>query len=105
MIQCGANVNAIDTIQNTPLHVFVSSRMVCDENILNFLCEYGAHLDCVNVLRESAIDLADNVNTIQLLKSKMKLSLKCLCAQLIQKNNLSFHGRITKSLTLFVEKH
>jgi hypothetical protein len=79
--------------------------MTCHENILNFLCEHGAHLDCVNALRESAIDITYNVSTIQLLKSKMKLSLKCLCARLIQKSKISFHGRIAKSLARFVEEH
>ncbi len=105
LIQCGANVNATDAIRNTPLHIFVSSWITCDESILNFLCDHGAHLDCVNALRESAIDIASNVNTILLLKSKMKLSLKCLCARLIQENKILFHGKIAKSLVRFVEEH
>jgi len=105
LIQCGADVNATDIIRNTPLHVYVSSWIACDETILKILCDNGAHLDCVNTLRETAIDVALNVNTMQLLKSKMKLSLKCLCARLIQNNNVSFHGKIPISLVKFVEEH
>jgi hypothetical protein len=98
-------MNATDAIRNTPMHVFVSNWMTCDETILKFLCDNGAHLDCVNALRETAIDVASNIVTMQLLKSKMKLSLKCLCARLIQTNNVSFHGKISISLVRFVEEH
>lgn len=98
-------MNATDAIGNTPLHVFVSSWITCDETILKLLCDNGAHLDCVNALRETAIDVASNVNTMQLLKSKMKLSLKCLCARLIQNNNVLFYGKISSSLVRFVEQH
>jgi ankyrin repeat protein len=105
LVQCGADVNATDAIRNTPLHVLVSSWSICNEDILQFLCDNGAHLDCVNVLRETAIDAALNVNTMQLLKSKMKLCLKCLCARIIQNNNVPFHGKISISLVKFVEQH
>jgi Fem-1 family protein b len=105
LLQCGADVNAIDAIRNTPLHVFVSNESICDESILKLLCDAGAHLDCVNALRETPIDLASNPTTKQLLKSRMQLSLKCLCARLIQKNNVQFYGKISTLLTNFVEKH
>jgi hypothetical protein len=98
-------VNATDAIRNTPLHVYVSNWIICDEIILKILCDNGAHVDCVNALRETAIDVASNLNNMQLLKSKMKLSLKCLCARLIQNNNVSFHGNIPISLVKFVEEH
>lgn len=105
LIQCGADVNATNFIRNTPLHVFVTNWSSCNESVINLLCEHGAHLDSVNLLRETAIDLASPVNAIQLLRSKMQLSLKCLCARLIQTNNVSFHKKLSKSLVQFVEHH
>jgi hypothetical protein len=98
-------VNAIDAVRNTPLHVFASNKSTCDESILTLLCDAGAHFDYVNVLRETPIDVASNSNIKQLLKSKMKLSLKCLCARLIQKKNVPFQEKIAVSLVNFVEKH
>ena len=62
-------------------------------------------LDCVNALGELPIDLTSNLNIKQFLKSRAKFSLKCLCAKLIQKNSIPFHGKITASLVKFVEKH
>jgi ankyrin repeat protein len=105
LLQCRADVNATDILRNTPLHVFVSNWSTYDETILEYLCNNGAHLDRVNASRETAIDLAGNRTIIQFLKSKMKLSLKCLCARLIQNNNVSFHGKIATSLAKFVEEH
>jgi len=106
LLQCGADVNAIDAIRNTPLHVFASNNeSMCDESILKLLCDAGAHLDYVNSLGETAFDLTSNPVIKQLLKSQMYLSLKCLCARLIRKNNLPYHGEFSTSLVNFVEKH
>lgn len=105
LIQSGADVNATNSIRNTPLHILVTDSSSCDENIIGLLCEHGAHLDSVNLLRETAFDLASSIDTIQLLKSKMKLSLKCLCARLIQTSNISFHEKLSKSLVRFIEHH
>jgi hypothetical protein len=73
--------------------------------IVQLLCDADAHLDCVNALGETPIDVASNSYVKQFLKARAKFSLKCLCAKLIQKNNISFHGKIAASLVKFVEKH
>jgi hypothetical protein len=96
LLTYGADVNAIDAVRYTPLHVFVSNSRICDA---------GAHLDCVNARKETPVDIASNSNTKQLIRTKMKFSLKCLCSQLIQKNNVPFHGTISTSFVSFVEKH
>jgi hypothetical protein len=99
-------VNAIDSIRNTPLHVFVSnSKSVCDTSILKLLCDAGAHLDYVNALEKTPFDSAIDPTIKQLLKIRMQLSLKCLCARFIRKNNVSFHGNLSTSLVNFVERH
>jgi ankyrin repeat protein len=105
LLQCGADVNVTDAIQNTPLHVFLSSSHRVNESILKILCDANPHLDYANVLGETPIDITSDPNIKQLLKKRMKLSLKCLCARLIQKNNISFHGKVSNSLVTFVEKH
>ncbi|CAF2040033.1 unnamed protein product [Rotaria magnacalcarata] len=105
LLQCGADVNAHDALRNTPLHVFLSSSSIRNENLLKLLCDYGAHLDYVNNLREKAIDVTTNLAAKQLIKSKMQLNLKCRCARLIQLNNVPFHGELTSSLVRLVEEH
>lgn len=105
LLQCGANVNANNAVGNTPVHIFVSNSSDCNEAILQLLCNADAHLDCANALRETPMDMASNLHIKQLLKARMKLSLKCLCARLIQRNDIPFHGKIVNSLVTFVERH
>ena len=106
MLQCGSNVNAIDSTRNTPLHIFVSNNeSICDESILKLLFNAGAHADYVNALGETPLDLATNPTIKYQLKFRMHQSLKCLCARLIRKNKLSFDGKVTSSLVNFIERH
>lgn len=104
-MQCGANVNAMDAIGNTPLHTLASNSTDCNETILQLLCDAGAHLDYTNALSETPIDITFKSNTKRLLQEKKKINLKCLCAQLIRKCDISFHGKINISLVNFVERH
>ncbi len=105
LLQCGADANASDVTGNTPLHILASNSSVCDETILQLLFDAGAHFDYTNALGETPIDIALNSNTKQLLKAKTKMKLKCLCAGLIRKNYIPFHGKIATSLVNFVERH
>ncbi len=104
-MQCGADVNANNIERFTPLHVFVSNSSSCNEIILQLLCDADAHLDYVSESGKTPIDVALNANIKQLLQAKMKLSLKCLCASLIQKAKILFHGKISNSLVNFVKRH
>jgi len=105
LLQCGADVNAFDAVRNTPLHVIASNKSTGEESILNLLCHAGAHLDYANASGQTPVDLATIPDIKQLLKSRMNLSLKCLCAQLIRKKNILFQEKIVTSLVTFVEKH
>jgi Fem-1 family protein b len=105
LLQSGAAVNAFDAVRNTPLHIIASSKSSRDQSILNLLCNANAHMDYANDLRQTPIDLAIIPDIKQLLKSRMKLSLKCLCAHLIRKKNVPFRETISTSLANFVEKH
>lgn len=105
LLLCGADVNACDNLHNTPLHVYLSSSCTYDERILKLLCDAGAHLDYANESRKTPIDMALNSFPQKLLKSKMKISLKCLCARVIRTNNVPFHDKLTPLLVQFVQKH
>lgn len=105
LLQCGADIDTTTFEQNTPLHILVSNSDTYDESILQLLFDTNAHLDYANESGKTPIDVAINSNIKQLLKARMTLSLKCLCARLIHKNNVSFYGKIGKSLATFVERH
>jgi Fem-1 family protein b len=105
LLQCGADVNARNTKRNTPLHAFASNSNGYNESVFELLCNANAHLDYANSLSQTPLDVVSNLNMKQLLKARMKLSLKCLCAQLIQKNNIPFDGKIAHSLVTFVTGH
>ena len=98
-------MNATDAIGNTPLHIFALNCGVHDPAILDFLCQHGAHLDQANIRGETAIDLAEDLIVIDWFKSRVRYSLKCLCAQVIRKNHIPFQDRITESLVTYVQKH
>jgi Fem-1 family protein b len=105
LLQCGADINAIDVDRNTPLHILVSNSNNYDEAILQVLCDADAHLGYTNKSGKTVIDVALNPNIKQLLKTRVTLSLKCLCARLIRTTSVSFHGKIGNSLATFVERH
>ena len=95
----------MDAVRDTPLHVFVSNANTFNDGIIELLHSVHAHMDCVNALGETPMDVVLNSTTRQLLKLKINLSLKCLCARVIQKNRIPYHDKIHTSLIEFVEKH
>ena len=95
----------MDAIGNTPLHILASSSTNYNETILQLLCDAGAHLDYTIALTETPIDIAFNSHIKRLLQEKKEINLKCLCAQLIRKCDIPFHGKINISLVNFVERH
>jgi Fem-1 family protein b len=105
LLQCGADVNAYNIERFTPLHIFVSNSASCDEAIFQLLCDADAHLDYASESGKIPIDIAFNTKIKQLLKAKMTLSLKCLCARLIQKAKIPYHGKISNSLVTFIKRH
>ncbi|KAK9883902.1 hypothetical protein WA026_004844 [Henosepilachna vigintioctopunctata] len=63
LIQCGADVNAMDIDGNTPLHVIVNyhkpiSDFMTLHSIITDLMEAGAHVDCVNKNGETPLEYA-----------------------------------------------
>ena len=105
LLNCGADIDARDARRNTPLHVLVGNSNEPEEALVNLLFARGAHLDFVNALSETALDIASSPKIAALIRARMQISLKCLCARLIRKNRVPFEGRLNKPLEKFVELH
>lgn len=68
LIQCGADVNAMDNERNTPLHFIVQyekpiSDFMTLHSIIIDLVEAGAHMDTVNSQGKTPFDAATTGNS------------------------------------------
>jgi hypothetical protein len=110
LLQCGANIDAIDSRRNTPLHL-IAQRKDHIENVLfiiNLLCDSGrAHPDCVNDRGQTPLESALNIYVKEHLRAKIGVGrLKCLCARLIRQQEIPFQNyQFSSSLVNFIEKH
>uniref|UniRef100_A0A8C5MU35 Protein fem-1 homolog B n=1 Tax=Leptobrachium leishanense TaxID=445787 RepID=A0A8C5MU35_9ANUR len=110
LVDCGANVNATDHAGNSPLHVIVQyNRPISDfltlHAIILCLVEAGAHTDMTNKEKKTPLDRSTTGVSEILLKTQMKLSLKCLAARAVRLHNIKYRNQIPKSLEEFVEFH
>ncbi len=109
LVHCGANVDVLDSNQNTPLHIIVQNHFTFDVIvIIDILCDSGAHLDSVNNQGQIPIELISVFENeiIQHLTEKMGVKrLKCICARLIRKESLEYQELFSKSLIDFIQKH
>ncbi|CAF3830950.1 unnamed protein product [Rotaria sp. Silwood1] len=109
LLNCGANVEILDSNKNTPLHIIVQNVSIFNVIIIiDILCNFGAHLDYVNNKGQIPIELVPSFQNeiIQHLKEKMGIrQLKCICAHLIKKECLLYRKFLSTSLFNFVEKH
>lgn len=110
LLQCGANIDAIDSEKDTSLHL-IAQRKDDIENVLfiiNLLCDSnGAHPDCINNRGRTPIELASNVHVKEHLREKIGVGrLKCLCARFIRHREIDFQNyQFSSSLVNFIEKH
>ncbi|KAJ7311135.1 hypothetical protein JRQ81_006738 [Phrynocephalus forsythii] len=110
LLDCGADVNVVDHEGNTPLHVIVQyNRPISDfltlHSIIISLVEAGAHTDMTNKQKKTPLDKSTTGVSEILLKTQMKLSLKCLAARAVQVYHINYHNQIPKTLEEFVEFH
>ena len=89
----------------TPLHTLLAYSRPGDHVIIQRLCDANAHLDCVNALGDTPVDMTPDTSEKELLKSYMKLRLKCVCARLIQKCEIPHDNKLTPSWVRFVQLH
>ncbi|XP_022074196.1 protein fem-1 homolog B [Acanthochromis polyacanthus] len=110
LLDCGAQVNAVDHEGNTPLHVIVQyNRPISDfltlHAIIINLVEAGAHTDMTNKQKKTPLDKSTTGVSEILLKTQMKMSLKCLAARAVRHHQITYHNQIPKTLEEFVEFH
>lgn len=86
------DINAIEpTYGNTALHISCQNTTNDSLAVVQLLIDSGAHIDSMNIFKQTPFDLAQTNEIRTLLKSKQLPSrLKCLCARLIIENQLSY---------------
>ncbi|XP_053596423.1 protein fem-1 homolog B-like isoform X1 [Microplitis demolitor] len=110
LIECGADVNAMDNDRNTPLHVIVAyekpiSDFLTLHGIVVELINAGAHVDTVNSEGKTPYDAATTGVAEIVLRSQTQLSLKCMAAKAVKTYGLSYTGYVPRSLESFIELH
>uniref|UniRef100_A0A1B6ET95 Protein fem-1 homolog B n=2 Tax=Proconiini TaxID=565685 RepID=A0A1B6ET95_9HEMI len=110
LIQCGADVNAMDRDRNTPLHIIVCyqkpiSDFLTLHSIIMELTEAGAHMDTVNTLGKTPFEAATTGVAEIILRTQTQLSLKCLAAKAVQMYNIPYIGQVPHSLESFIDLH
>ncbi|CAB0035738.1 unnamed protein product [Trichogramma brassicae] len=110
LIQCGADVNAMDHKRNTPLHYIVQykkpiSDFITLHSIILDLVQSGAHIDAVNSQGKTPYEAATTGVAEIILRTQTKLSLKCIAAKVIKNHNLSYSGSVPSCLESFIELH
>ncbi|KFM68369.1 Protein fem-1-like protein, partial [Stegodyphus mimosarum] len=110
LIQCGADVNAVDKSGNTPLHIIVAyQKPITDfmtlHLIITKLLDAGAHIDRVNNEGQSPFDAVLTGVAEIILKSQYQLSLKCIAAKAVKKYNVPYKGIVPVSLASFTDMH
>ncbi|XP_049579341.1 protein fem-1 homolog B [Syngnathus scovelli] len=110
LLDCGARVDAVDQEGNTPLHVIVQyNRPISDfltlHAIIISLVEAGAHTDRTNKQKKTPLDKSTTGVSEILLKTQMKMSLKCLAARAVRRHRIAYRKQIPASLEEFVDFH
>ncbi|KAF7648945.1 hypothetical protein LDENG_00149800 [Lucifuga dentata] len=98
LLDCGAQVNAADHEGNTPLHVIVQyNRPISDFLTL--------HAIIISLQKKTPLDKSTTGVSEILLKTQMKMSLKCLAARAVRQHQITYRNQIPKTLEEFVEFH
>jgi hypothetical protein len=107
LIHCGANVDEVNSkTKSTPLHLIVRCQNVDNaRSVIGLLLGANAHIDCLDIKGYQPEDLARTLEIKELLHANQKLSLKCLCARLINMNNVCYTTSLSSNLIDFVRMH
>ena len=111
LLECGANVNAVDDEHNTVLHLCSKAlqnlKMQQHHDLMKriavLLLKNDAHVDMVNLSGDSAaVVLNSNVLEMNILDF---VTLECLAARVIMKFKIPYVGHLITSLESFVKMH
>ncbi|KAF5296678.1 hypothetical protein FQR65_LT10219 [Abscondita terminalis] len=103
LLDCGFDVNSKNVSNSTPLHIATSSYNYNSWLIKLLLC-YGAHIDQPNCLGERPTEILalNPLNDIYVLNY---MTLKCLCAAVINKHKIHYKDQVPKSLEYLIHQH
>ncbi len=110
LIKCGSSVNAVDVDHNSALHVIVKygkpiSDFLTLHAIIMALLNADVHVDMRNRQGKTAIEASTTGVAEIILRTQMKVSLKCISARAVRKYKLTYRGQIPGSLEEFVDMH
>ncbi|XP_049277864.1 protein fem-1 homolog C [Anopheles funestus] len=103
LLDCGADVNAKNESNSTPLLV-AAMPYNYDRDVIHTLLEYGAHLDEPNRQDDRPLNLIRN-NPINDIPTLNYLPLKCLCSTVIVRFGIPYRNQIPRTLEEFVKRH
>lgn len=96
LLQTGFDANIKNFFGETPLLAALKAEFN-DETLMSLLLDFGAHVDIPDGLGLRAIDIG--------FRSKIPLSLKCLCATKFSKVHVKYWTLLPKKLQSFVKMH
>ena len=114
-LNSGCSISCEDSIGNYPLHLAVQMMEDSALDCVKTLVENGAHLDAVNHLEQTPLDLArakcgykkqkDAIVQFLLASMKEQLSLQCLAAKAITTYAIDYASILPPFLVSFVAEH
>ncbi|XP_077580917.1 protein fem-1 homolog A [Stigmatopora nigra] len=103
LLECGADADARDLDNNTPLHV--AARNGCPD-IMALLVEAGAHFDATNADGKAPYQLLDERHAAHPALCPLNyVTLQCLAARAVEKHRLPYRGLISEEMEAFIELH
>ncbi|CAF1536024.1 unnamed protein product, partial [Didymodactylos carnosus] len=110
----GIDVNAVDSRKNSPLHLIASydqiientdERFLTIQLIIKLFNDTGCHWDLPNEDGNTPIQCAHSDIIKIFMKSRQRLSLKCLMAKMIKNSEIDYYQHLPERLCIFVELH
>lgn len=108
LVECGADVNALDNNGNTPLHIVTIHNARPNSSIIKILIDNNSHLDLKNKDGQTPLEFLKNNSTFlsdNHICPVKHITLQCLCAQTITKHNLIYKNFLSKEVSNFVKIH
>ncbi|KAI8795419.1 protein fem-1 B [Biomphalaria glabrata] len=108
-LTCGADIDALDSARNSPLHVITNAKLTdtlegLRQEIVQELLLRGAHCDIANNKSQTPFMIATG-QTFHTLSYHSNISLKCLASRCIRKYRIPYKSCVPGCLESFVDIH